>query len=80
MGGTVFPPCSLAWGLYGRGNGDLLQKDFYQHTSTPRTVVVSAPDPIASHCQPIPTPETPKHSQASLTQSLVESLLLSPGF
>ena len=80
MGGTVFPPCSLAWGQYGRSNVDLLQEDFYQYTSTPMTVIVSALDPTASHCRPIPTPETPEHSQASLIQSLVGSLLLSPGF
>ena len=40
---------------------------------------LSAPDPAASHCQPTPLPETPGHSQASLDQSLVGSLLLSPG-
>ena len=34
---------------------------------------------MASHCQPTPPLETPKHSQASLAQSLVGSLLLSPG-
>ena len=43
------------------------------------TVVFSAPDPMAAHCQPMPPPETPEHSQASLAQSLVGSLLLSPG-
>ena len=40
----------------------------------PRTVVFHAPD----H-QPMPSPETPVHSQACLAQSLVGSLLLSPG-
>ena len=48
---------------YGRGNssnGDPLQKDLS------RTVVFSAPDPMAEHCKPIPTLETPGHSQASL--------------
>ena len=39
----------------------------------------SAPDPAAGHCQPTPLPETPGHSQASLGQSLVGSLLLSHG-
>ena len=33
----------------------------------------------AGHCQPTPLPETPRHSQASLGQSLVGSFLLSPG-
>ena len=43
-----------------------------------RTVVFSAPDPEAGHCRPLPLPETPGRSQASLAQSLVGSLLLSP--
>ena len=43
------------------------------------TVVVSAPDPVAGHCQPTPLPEVPGHSQASLAQPFVGSLLLSPG-
>ena len=38
----------------------------------------SAPDPARGHCQLTPLPETPGHSRASLAQSLVESLLLSP--
>ena len=43
------------------------------------TAALSAPDPAAGHHQPMPPPETPGHSQASLGQSLVGSLLLSPG-
>ena len=43
------------------------------------TVVFSAPDPAAGHHGPTPLPEIPGHSQASLGQSLVESLLLFPG-
>lgn len=50
---------------------DLFQKDLCQY--------VSVPDPMAGHCQPMPPPETPRHSQPSLAQSLVGSLLLSPG-
>ena len=45
----------------------------------PRTVVVSALNPTAGHYGPMPPLETPRHSQASLAQSLVGSLLLSPG-
>ena len=30
----------------------------------------SVPDPVAGHCRPMPLPETPGHSQASLGQSL----------
>ena len=49
-----------------------------QHSAPPRTVVASAPYPVADHCQPTPPPETPGHSEASLALSLVGSLLLSP--
>ena len=61
---------------YGGGNednGDLLQR------SHGDTASLSAPDPAAGHCRPMPLLETPGHSQASLGQSLVGSLLLSPG-
>ena len=43
------------------------------------TVTFSAPNPEASRHHPTTSPETPGHSQASQGQSLVESLLLSPG-
>ena len=39
------------------------------------TAALSAPDPAAGHHQPMPPPETPARSQASLGQSLVGSLL-----
>ena len=70
---------SLLFGLrpnYGRDNdcnGDLLQK------ACSHTVVFSAPDSAVVHCRPTPPLETPGHSQASLAESLVGSLLLSPG-
>ena len=40
---------------------------------------LSAPSPAAGHHQPRPPLETPGYSRASLGQSLVGSLLLSPG-
>ena len=43
------------------------------------TATLSTPDPVAGHCRPTPLLETPGHSLASLVQSLVRSLLLSPG-
>ena len=43
------------------------------------TATLSAPDPGAGHSQPMPPPETLAHPRASLAQSLVEPLLLSPG-
>ena len=61
---------------YGGGNednGHLLQKS-YACTAT-----LSAPSPAAGHHRPKPPPETPGYSRASLSQSLVGSLLLCPG-
>ena len=43
------------------------------------TASLSAPTPAAGHHQPMSLLETPEHSWASLGQSLVGSLLLSPG-
>ena len=40
---------------------------------------LSAPNPAAGHCQPMPPLDTPGHSQANLGRSPVGSLLLSPG-
>ena len=42
------------------------------------SATLSATDPAAGHCRHTPKLETPGHSQASLGQSLVKSLLLSP--
>ena len=41
---------------------------------------ISAPNYVACHHQLTPPPKTPWHSQASLGQSFVRLLLLSPGF
>ena len=41
------------------------------------TTPLSSPNPAAGHCQPTPLLENPGHSQASLGQSLLGSLLLS---
>ena len=43
------------------------------------TVVFSAPDPMAGLCRPMALPETPVHSWERLGQSVLGSLLLSPG-
>ena len=43
------------------------------------TAELSAPNPAAGHRQLTPPVETPGHSQASLSQSPMGSLLLSPG-
>ena len=47
--------------------------------SCARAAALSAPDPTAGYHGPSPPPETSGHSQASLGQFLVGSLLLSPG-
>ena len=43
------------------------------------TAILTAPNPTAGHQQPMPPLETPEHSQASLGQSPMGSLLPSPG-
>ena len=73
MGGAVFPPCYLSWG---QTMGEVMK---IMATSFKRSHALSAPHPTAGHCWPTPLPETPRHSWASLAQSLVGSLLLSPG-
>ena len=42
------------------------------------TAALSSPNPVAGHSRPLPMPETPGHSWASLGHSFVESPLLSP--
>ena len=54
------------------------KKDLGQHM-TPRTAAGCAPVSTAGHCQPMPPQKTLKHPRAGLAQSLMESLLLSPG-
>ena len=49
-------------------------KRSHAHTAT-----LSTPNPAAGHLQPTPLLEIPGHTRASLGQSLVGSLLLSPG-
>ena len=66
----------LHFHLHGGGNednGDLLQKVLCTHCYT------QCPQPYGRHRRPTPPPETPGHSQGSLGQSLVGSLLMSPG-
>ena len=75
MGASVFPPCYLQ---------TMVEVMKMMVTSFKRshewcTATLSAPSPAAGHCQPTPLPETPGHSWASLGQSPVGSLLISPG-
>ena len=44
-----------------------------------KTATLSVPEPVSGYPCPTPPPQAPGCSQASLGQSLVGSLLLSPG-
>ena len=74
MGRAVFPPCYLTWGQ------TMVEVIKIMATSIEMShATLSAPNPAASHHRPTPPLETPGHSRASLGQSHVGSLLLSPG-
>ena len=77
MGETVFPPCCLTLDQTMVGVMRIIATSFQRTCAC--IVVFSAPDPAAGHCRPTPLLETPGHSLESLCQSLVGSLLLSPG-
>ena len=77
MGRALFPPCYLTWGQTKVEVMKIMATSFKR--SHVGTATLSAPSPAAGHHRPTPPPETPGHSQASLGQSLVGSLLLSPG-
>ena len=72
---SVSPVLCKFWWLYGGVNGGLLQEGL----CIPRSAAPRVPAPATGHCGPTPPLETPGHSRASLGQSLVGSLLLSPG-
>ena len=89
MGGAMFSKSLIQFSVDGLGscylpgpnyggcnedNGDLLQK-----LSCMQTATLSVPSPLAGHRLPMPPLDTPRHLRASLGQSLVGSLLLSPG-
>ena len=77
MGESVFLPCCLP------DSQILVEIMKIMVTSFKRshacTATPSTPNPAAGHHQPTPPLETPGHSQASLGQSPVGSLLPSPG-
>ena len=77
MGGTLFPTCCLTWDQTMVEVTEIMVISFKRsHAST---ATLSAPDAAAGHRWPTSLPEIPGHSWASLGQSLVGSLLLSPG-
>ena len=77
MGGAVFFPGSLARDQIMVGVMAVIATSFKRAYA--RTLAFSAPDPMEGHSWPMPLLEMPGHSQASLAQPLVVSLLLSPG-
>ena len=77
MGRAVFPPCWLTWGQTMVEVVRIMVTSFKRSHAC--TAALTASDPSAGHHWPMPPPETPGHSQASLGQSLVGTLLLSPG-
>ena len=69
------PHCRcILYQLSHQGSLKIMETSFKR--SHARTATLSAPNPAAGHHQPTLPLETPGHSQASLGQSLVESLLL----
>ena len=77
MGGAVFPSCCLTRGKTVVEVMKIMATSF--KTSHALSATLSVPNPAAGHCWPSPASETPGHSRASLSQSLVGSLLLSSG-
>ena len=77
MSGAVFPPGCLTRGQTMVEVMKIMGTFFKRSHAC--TVALSAPNPAAGHCRPTTLMETPGHSWASLGQSLLWSLLLSPG-
>ena len=77
MGWALFPPCCFAWNQTMVEVMKIMATSFRK--SHAYTAALCVPNPVAGPRQPIPLLETPGHSQASLDQSLLGSLLFSPG-
>ena len=69
------PPCCLTWGQTMVEVMKIMAASFKR--SHAHNAALSGPDPAAGHHWPATLTETPGHSRASLSQSLVGSLLLS---
>ena len=74
---AVFPPCCLT--CYHTMVEVMKKMATSFKMSSVCTATLSAPESATGHCQPMPPPGTPGHSQASLGQSFVGSPHLSPG-
>ena len=92
MGGAILSKCLTQFSVDGQGCVPYLLFDLNQtmvevmkimatsfKSSHECTATLSVSNPAAGHRRPTPPPETPGHLQPSLGQSLVGSLLLSPG-
>ena len=77
VGGAVYPLYCLAWGQTLVEVMKIMVTSFQRSHAC--TAALRALDPAAGHHWPTLLPETSGHSQASLGQSLVGSLLLSRG-
>ena len=77
MGTAVFSPCCLTWGQAMVVVMKIMVISFRRSHAC--TAALSVPDAAAGHHGPTPLPQTPGCSRASMGQSLVGSLLLSPG-
>ena len=73
----MFPPCCLTWGQTMVEVTKIMGTSFKKSHAC--TAARNAPNPAAGHCWPPPLLEPPGHSQVSLGQSLMGSLLLFPG-
>ena len=73
MMGFVFPPCFMTWAQ------SILEIMRLPSKSPKHALLHSVLPTLSRPPQPMPTLETPGHSQASLGLPLVESLLLSSG-
>ena len=77
MGEAVFPTCYIIWGQTMVEVRKIVETSFKR--SQAFTTTLSAPNPAAGHCWLMLPPETPRHSQLSLGQSFVGSLLIPLG-
>ena len=76
-GWSCVPSLLFIWGLTMVEVMKIMATSFKR--SCAHTATLPARDSAVGRCWPMPPPETPGHSRASLCQSLVGSLLLSPG-
>ena len=78
MGRAVFPPCCLTWDQTMVEVMKIMLTSFKMSCAC--SASLSVPKPAVGQHWSTPLLETPGHSQASLGQSLVGSLLLYPRF